>query len=560
MIRERIILVLNKIKAKDIFVFVLISCIILLSWHPFLSNDFINDDFQILGWLKPNNFTDTFKPFLEKEPILFYWRPIVNFLNALTIFLFGFHPLPFLIQNFIVYSLICLIIFKIFKYFNISNGISIIGTSLFSVLPSHDLPIAWIACRYDLFMTLFILLATYSYLSILFSRKNNYIHHILLVLFSLLAVFSKEHSFILIGFGILMYFVERKKIRIHISFTFLILCIIAAYFVLRLILIGGSPFSSSNFSDINFLDFITNYFLYILTSLIHPELFLNFVQFKEIDFVFIAQLVLVFIIFIYFIYFITLTKDFKSTIFNSTSPEYAYVKLSFFGILFYTLSVIPVLPLYMRWYSFFPFIGIIFFLTGFLGFINISLEKIKGIFVLRGMNLLLILFMFLSIFYNYSQAQNWNFASKEVTGILKSLRNLEISEAETLTLWGIPDKIEGISTMKLGVEQAVHHALENKKINVKAPLRFECNREYSSNIKNTDHSTYIITLKGGILRHQFSERFNIEKIKFENDEYYLNINNNPNHKDKNGNAVLIFKRRNSKNIDLFWTGKEFLRF
>jgi hypothetical protein len=303
--------------------------------------------------------------------------------------------------------------------------------------------------------------------------------------------------------------------------------------------------------------------------MIHPELFLNYIRYKELDIIFISQIVLFLTIGILFIFLIIKNKIYLSFTLNNNIAEKNEYKLILFGLLLYILSVIPVLPLYMRWYSFFPFIGVIFLLSGIYESLNkyvlveiqnnssIQRWRLDNTAVIR---ILIYIYIFLCFIFNYSQARNWNLASKEVTKVLKSLSSKQIKQADTITLWGIPDKIEGISAMKLGVEQAVHYAIENEIINVKAPLRMECNGKYSMNIIKFNDSTFRFVLNGGILRHQFTDRFNIDSIYYDNDEYKLKITNVASDSEKSGFADLVFKKRVYENIDLFWTGERFIEF
>ncbi|MCX7736465.1 MAG: hypothetical protein N2319_07095 [Candidatus Kapabacteria bacterium] len=440
---------------------------------------------------------------------------------------------------------------------------------VFFVLPSHDLPIAWIACRYDLFMTLFILLSIYFYLKILFIEKNNnFFYYFFLALFTFLSIFSKEHSFFLISLGLLMFLSEPKKIKLHLITTILIASYIAIYFLLRAFLIGGSPFNSSNFANINFLDLISNFFLYLITSLIHPELFLEFIQNKELNFIFITLIFIILIITFHLVFLIFKFKPSYSCFIIATSDKPK--KLCLFGLLFYFFSVIPVLPIYMRWYSFFPFIGIIILLAAIIFEIDSKIENLTlkeslsknklKLYTLNLFYLFVAFYILISLIFNYDNAKKWNLASDEVTKVLNSLKYIETSSSDTLTLWGIPDKIEGINAMKLGVEQAVHYSINKENVNVKAPLRIECDKDYSLSFNIINDSIFTFTLKGGILKHQFTDRFDIDSIFVENDEYILKILNNPNYKEKSGFAELFFKKRSKSTIDIAWTGKNFKKF
>lgn len=553
-----------------------------------LFNGFLNDDFQILGWLKPSSFVDIFKPFIEKEPILFYWRPIVNFVNSLTIYLFGFQPLPFLVQNFFIYILTCFLIFKILKTAEFSYKISLLASILFAVLPSHELTLGWLACRFDLFMTFFILLSVYFYFKIAFNRTDKInLNYLIVFIFILFAIFSKEHSFAIAGLGLLMFYLHPKKIKTHIIFTTFVIISLILYFLLRQLFIGGSPFSSSNFAEINIIDSFFNLLIYIATSLVHPELFLRLKEFGEISPILIIQITIIFIVIALLFYNLNNIRVSKNDIHKDKFFNNKAIKFSLFGFFFYILTVFPVLPLYMRWYGYLPFVGMIFMFFALLSYIDEQLKLVQQknindfriyernqpdkliiaqaaekypIKIYKLIILLILFYIGLSLVFNINQSKKWNYASGIMKKILNSLAEQQTGELQNLTLWCVPDKIDGINTMKLGVEQTVHYATGNYKLNVKAPLRMETDKNFKVNFQIINDSTFQFYLSGGILKHQFTERTEIDSIFVENEEYVLKIKNRTNGRRKSAQAVLKFNKRTSENSDIFWQGSRFQKF
>ena len=142
-----------------------------LPWLPAANIGFLNDDYQIIGWHQAETFMECFMPFTEPNVVESYWRPISSLSYSITLWLFGFEPAAFHVTNLVLYTVCCLLL----GYFLLSLGFSrksaILSMVLFSVLPSHEIVVAWIAGRYDLIACIFILLSALFYNKALITSK-----------------------------------------------------------------------------------------------------------------------------------------------------------------------------------------------------------------------------------------------------------------------------------------------------------------------------------------------------------------------------------------------------
>jgi len=122
-----------------------------MAWVPFL-----NDDFQILVWNNPQNFMDCLRPFYSSDISVSYWRPLVNSIHSFSLWLFGYEAVPFRIINMLIYSSCCLALLVFLKKLGIKPVVALIAAVFFSVLPSHEISVGWIAGRGDTLAALFI--------------------------------------------------------------------------------------------------------------------------------------------------------------------------------------------------------------------------------------------------------------------------------------------------------------------------------------------------------------------------------------------------------------------
>jgi len=122
----------------------------LIVWLNTLSFNFFNDDFQILEYVSDSQL----EVFTQKDVSNVYYRPIPNFFLASILNIFGFNPLAFHIYLFVLY--ICVVFSAYFFFEQLFNNsiVSLFGAGIFSILPSHDMYLVWLASNGDLWATL----------------------------------------------------------------------------------------------------------------------------------------------------------------------------------------------------------------------------------------------------------------------------------------------------------------------------------------------------------------------------------------------------------------------
>lgn len=512
---------------------IIAAAIALISWLPSLWIPFMNDDFQILGFHRPHNFFDIFSPLWNSDVSGLYWRPVVNIIHSLTIWLFGFNPLPFHITNLVIYLLVVITLFYMLKNLNISDVSAFWGTIVFALLPSHDISVAWIAGRGDILAALFLILAAICYLK--FNKTNNKLNIAGFFIFLFLGFLTKEIA--MLGFLIpFMTLVIRNhtNVRRAIISSSIGLFLLILVIVYRIILIPGNPFQSPNVTEFKFLTAFVNMMIYIPGSLFSSYLF----DIYRVDSILYRLILIVFLTSI--------------TLYTVRSDDKISKGIIVLGVFWYLVFILPVTGLLMRWYSFTASIGLILILSQFLE--NSSNYKAKKVF-----KIIIISFLTFCFVLNFIEMKRWVDTGRKTNEMLESIGKIDLTNYKTLTLWAVPDKINWVNSMKVGVEQAVHHFSNNKKIDVYSPLRVECKsdavikvnylsgsslRFYGNDLKFVSLFNTNATFK---YEHGFSSNNNYFDMKIENSETR-----------ENSQAIISFKEFDVPgNLNLFFDGTKF---
>jgi hypothetical protein len=520
---------------------ILISVLIFIEWYPALNIPFLNDDFQILGYFAPHSFFDCFKPFWSQDISATYWRPLVNSLNALTIYFFGFVPFPFHLTNLLIYISDCFLLGLFLKKIGLQGYVPFLAAVLYAILPSHELQVAWIPCRDDSLAFLFIFLFLLFYIKSIkeTKKKNNYLPY----LFFVAAILSKEaiYPIIFVPFLFLLLQIDEKfNFRKALNSSLILLTIILSSLGFRYFIIGGSPFSSYIFNKIDILSMPKNLILYLSTSFLRPDSleFLADKYITNIYFMIISSILILFIVWL-------LIANFMLSSTNSR-------KILIFGILWFSIFISPALPVFMRWYSFTASIGLI------ISFASLIDEKGKKVpqYLMKG----LLFFMIWVLADCFGQMDRWVSTGEKTQKILLSLRELNLNECSTITIWAAPDKIDKINSMKLGIEQAVHWATGNKKLNVIVPMKIECWLNTKVSVTKLADNEYLF--KADYSRFLTDGMKSKSVIKAETggkatDEYNLQIEIPYPAKDRTAKAHLKFYSCRMNNIHLYFDGDKF---
>lgn len=200
---------------------------------------------------------DAFVGFLGKNNLLpgGRYRPLSQVMFAVEKGIFGFNPLVGHLINILLYAFTCMLLYviltRLFKDFTAKQwylGIPFITAMLFTAHPLHTEVVANIKGRDELLCLFFSLLTVFLTLEYL-ERKKSYMLLINFFLF-ILAILSKENALTFLALLPLMIFVfTETKIREYLITLLPLVLAIAAYFILRVEMIG-SRVSTSGTSDL----------------------------------------------------------------------------------------------------------------------------------------------------------------------------------------------------------------------------------------------------------------------------------------------------------------------
>lgn len=187
--------------------YLLLTLLNFFVWSPSLSLDFYNDNYQIQSYLKEQTKGNPFNTFTIHDLSSGYYRPIPNFFHLLLLEFFDSKPLPFFAFQLLLYTAIILILYKILKELTKNIPLSLGLSMFFSLLPSHDIYLAWIGTNGDLLATFFTLLAFYS-----FYFKRGMLNLSFGLIFTFLAYLSKESTFVIPIFFFTMFIYQKREL------------------------------------------------------------------------------------------------------------------------------------------------------------------------------------------------------------------------------------------------------------------------------------------------------------------------------------------------------------
>jgi len=423
-------------KNNELLFPLLLSLFTFFIWAGVLNLGFFNDDFQILEYLQQNYSENPLKVFTSQDISSYYFRPIPNLWNTLILNLFGFNPFFFRLSNLILYIVFVLLLYFFLSKLINNNTIVLLFALLFSVLPSHDIFLVWTAGVGDLFASIFVLL---TFLLILFtSNRWGFIFSSLALIFAFL---SKESTFpaILLLFASGLIFKEKSKQMFLLGIMgSLFLAILLIY---REVILGIHLFASPNVENFTFLSLLFNFFKYIPIISIP-----TFAYSKENP----VGLLLNFIFSMILLVFLVLWAK------NKESRNY---KLLVFGVCWYILFVLPALPLFMRWYSLLPSLGLVI----------ASSELIRNARRFLIFLALIPLILILSSVDIYS-LRTWNKTTKFCVKILNETKKIDPKGRSKILLWFFPQYRMNSPVLRSGIQQAINFHRQDKFTEVLLPV------------------------------------------------------------------------------------------
>ncbi len=465
---------------------IIILIIVTVAWLPVLFVSFINDDIQILSYLKSGSLYAIFQPFVRPDIIAYYWRPLGSAFQTMILLIAGLHPFLFKLVSLLIYSFCIILFIRVGQKIGIKKQIGLILAVIFAVLPSHELQVAWISDQNESLFAIFVLLSFISYHNFYTRIEGKRKNAILTIIFFLSAILTKEaaYSGILIPFIVLVSQNDYKKKSIFKAFRDAVIGILIILLTLsyRYIFIGGTPFGSNHFSDFSLIKSAANFFIFLPLAFIPPEA-LEWLQSILVNHIILTLLIVISLSMIIFIIFKTFRLNKKN------------LNILLTGILWYFVFIAPAVPKLMRWYVFAASIGIFWALAAYV-------QNWSGFFTSKKALIILFLLITGTSVYDFNLMTRWVNAGKKFSAALNSVGKYadEIS-SDSLLIWVIPDKINRIPLMKLGVQQSIQWKFRNDSIDVSSPYRAEMvnNDSHIKMMSQTDSSIVFKIINGRFL-------------------------------------------------------------
>lgn len=519
-----------------------------MNWFPMLNVPFMNDDFQIIGNTIPTTFYEIFSPLWSIHSWGYYWRPLVKVIYNLLLFTFGFNPYPFHFTALTLYAIVPGLVAILGSKLGLSFKSALISGILFALLPSHELQSAWLSDMVENLTAIFILLFSIKLVDYFTSQITSTSNILLILVFFLFALLSKEIGFALLGLPFLKMIFFKKygneslkgNIYLYTSMIFLFLF----YLLYRIVIIESNPFQAVHFHSTSLMGVIKNFLLYIPVSFVSPDLL-------EIIFYNWNLWTLILIVIVALSFFLMIAKVYYRKL---SSNE---IRIVYFSLTWFVLFIVPVLPAFMRWYSFIASIGFTWVIGLFGEKIYTSTNSKK---LLIGSSSVIV---FLLFYYNLQTSFNWVEAGEKMNRIAANIRQNQNSiDADTIYVWGMPDKYKRVPMMKLGAQQTFEFLSDNKNIEIISPLRTEIALAESQIhiVKDSTHRFQLICEGGRFLLEGGRSRKVLinEKIDISGEHFQINISNELEEtKYPVAKAIIILSKNITKHLHLFYDGNDF---
>ena len=397
------------IRKYQILFLILLSYVVVLSFYPAITSDFINLDDPVMI-IKNTDITslslNNIKHILSSYHYKLY-HPIVTLSYAIEYSICKTEPYLYHVDNILLHLLNTFLVFFIIKILSKSFVVGFISAFIFALHPAHVESVSWVSARKDTLYSFFFLLSILTYIRIDKIKYKTFLY-VLSVIFFLLSCMSKPMAVTLPIILMLIDFYENKfRFRYDvlkkyipfflISFVFSYVAVFGHYSEQEKVV--ATLFAKTiNFYDahLNYLFYLYKFFLPIKLSCFYPS-FYNHNGITP-NFVFYSSTILYLLIFLVVL---SLKKN----------------KKVFFGFFFFAITLLPssgVLPIGLApvadRYTYIPYIGLSFMVAELLCYIY---KKNKG---LRYIIILISVFIATSLVYlTYQRSLLWTDNKKLMT-------------------------------------------------------------------------------------------------------------------------------------------------
>lgn len=504
----------------------------------------MNDDFQIIGLRVPDTLGEIFSPFVTGHVWGVYWRPLIRILYNFLLFTAGHTPFFFHVTGLLLFWCVTVVVYLIAQRLSGSQVTALIASVLFAVLPSRELPALWIADQVELLVFIFtglVFLTADSY-----ARSGRARHLAAALLMMTGALLSKELAFVILLLPALMWTAsgaEKNSLTRYLTLTGGFAILTGALLSYRTFVIGSNLFAAEHLADTSLVTMAKNFILYIPSVFAGPDQFSELAQMGAPGYMLAGLFLLISVVFA-----IVGMKRVK----DSTVTK----RILITGAGWFVVFLIPVLPVYMRWYVFTASFGVIVIAAHLLTVIYYGLRNPS-----RVMAPVVIVLLVISS-HNIFIAQRWNDAGKLASEIGRNISdNKHLVKSKTLILWGLPDKLNRIPVMKLGQKEMFEFYSGTDSADIRSPLRAELiGSAPEIQLLSADSGGFTLILYGGrflpegagsklLLKNELHE--------FRYEKYFVRIET----KIENGYPVSLAyikgETKEAGRLHLWFTGKEF---
>lgn len=200
---------------------------------------FLSDDFNILKTSQaPSAFT--FRSLFAAEVDYGFYRPIAKLSFALTSLWAGTNPTAWHLSNLVLHCANSILVFFLASRVCASLSGPLFAAALFSVHGTRPEAVVWIAGRFDLLATFFVLCGLILFLrSFGDAATSRYFCRFLSLVCMILAILCKESAYVFPLLLVLFLALRGNRLRGRIGAAAPFFLVAGALFVLRLVLFGG---------------------------------------------------------------------------------------------------------------------------------------------------------------------------------------------------------------------------------------------------------------------------------------------------------------------------------
>jgi len=401
-------------KKRMLFYWLVILGLSIFLFYPTLKYYFFQDDFYILRITHANNFSQILKLFIPPKNVTFY-RPVSDIIFYQFFYKIFYHnAFYYHLFGLFLHFANTMLIFKIVKKITKLIPLALLTSFFYVVGANHYMALSWLAAYHYLLGTTFALLGFLYFLK--WVEKDNQKLLIISLGFNVLGVLSEQIMAILpllILIYVLFFIKKYKRLLVKNWWYFLSLFSISVFYFIFRFFIFKIPLEETYQMSFD-IRMLKTFFWHVLWSLNIPEEFkyqmmsllkvnpqfvsdFNDVN-KRVWFLLILNLILIYLIPLLILFIARVKKKLSGK---------SFFKLSLFGLLWFLISLLPVIFLPLHQYPYFLILASIGWLIFFLTPLVLLIKQYKN-------NQLAISFyaVIVSLVWYYSSIINFNFTEK----------------------------------------------------------------------------------------------------------------------------------------------------